>query len=410
MATVMLNKQNNINMISRFVGKTMAIDLAAVDGLQQLTLPAQTSTENAPYQVWNGIGVIQVRGVLHKEADFFTKWLGWSDYSTLQTTLEMALADSRVDQILLDIDSPGGIANGCQDLADFIYANRQTSGGDKRISAWCSDAYSAAYALASAADMVAVNQSGGVGSIGVFVVHYEFSEAASKAGETFTPIFRGARKMDYQPYSKLSDEAATTIQNQIDQAYDLFCRGVARQRGISVEAVQATEAGIFIGQQAEQKKLADTVCTFGEFLEILRGQNNNTNEIVMPALPNATSAKAKQQVIEPSAEDQPVQTAIVPASDAVAIAELCETIGQPALAAGYIIKGMDLASVKDDVLQQQAATIQNLQSALAKTQTPKDSYYTKVVDPEVDISAHLSPATDPVKKSGLIADAEKRAA
>ncbi|TOL42864.1 serine peptidase, partial [Vibrio parahaemolyticus] len=70
--------------------------------------------------------------------------------------------------ICLDIDSPGGEVAGCFDLVDLIYELR----GKKPIYAILSEnAYSAAYAIASAADKIYVPRTGGVGSVGVIVIH-----------------------------------------------------------------------------------------------------------------------------------------------------------------------------------------------------------------------------------------------
>ncbi|NIH11594.1 MAG: hypothetical protein G5702_04515 [Serratia symbiotica] len=60
------------------------------------------------------------------------------------------------------MDSPGGEVAGCFDLVDEIYHTR----GSKPIhSILTKNAYSAAYAIASAADRIHVPRTGGVGSL-----------------------------------------------------------------------------------------------------------------------------------------------------------------------------------------------------------------------------------------------------
>jgi len=73
--------------------------------------------------------------------------------------LEMARDDSAVDALLLDIDSPGGESSGVFDKPVWAVANDM--------------AFSAAYALASAADKLFVSRTGGVGSIGVIAMHVD---------------------------------------------------------------------------------------------------------------------------------------------------------------------------------------------------------------------------------------------
>lgn len=108
-------------------------------------------------QVLARVAIIPVRGSLGSD------W--WSDarYGDIRVGF-LAIAADDVDAVVLDVDSPGGGAEGCFDLVDTIYAAR----GSKPIWAILSEsAYSAAYALASAADRVIVPRTGGTGSIGV---------------------------------------------------------------------------------------------------------------------------------------------------------------------------------------------------------------------------------------------------
>ena len=82
--------------------------------------------------------------------------------------------------ILFDIDSPGGVADGAFDLTDEIFAAR---GQGKPIWAMANSlAASAAYAIASAADVVLLPRLAQVGSIGVWTASRLFGpEATNRA-------------------------------------------------------------------------------------------------------------------------------------------------------------------------------------------------------------------------------------
>jgi len=111
--------------------------------------------------------------------------------------------------ILLDIDSPGGESGGVFDPADRIRTGSQV----KPIWAVANDmAFSAAYALASAANRVFVSRTGGVGSIGVIALHADQSGKGAQEGVRYTTVFAGARKNDLNPHAPLSDEAVASLQ------------------------------------------------------------------------------------------------------------------------------------------------------------------------------------------------------
>jgi hypothetical protein len=104
--------------------------------------------------------------------------------------------DAGVRAILLQVDSLGGKTTGGLELSDFIYSIR----GAKPIYAVADDfAFSASYALTSAADRIFITRMGAVGSVGVVVLHTEDSKFNDEQGFKYTYIFKGDRKVDGSP-------------------------------------------------------------------------------------------------------------------------------------------------------------------------------------------------------------------
>jgi signal peptide peptidase SppA len=166
--------------------------------------------------------------------------------------------DPEVAGICLDIDSPGGEVAGCFDLVDEIYHAR----GSKPIHAILTEnAYSAAYAIASAADRIHVPRTGGVGSVGVIVIHCDWSQRIKEDGLAVTIITYGDRKAESNPYVKLSDQARAAIQDDVDTMGRLFVSTVARNRGISEKTIRNTQAACFLAADGVQLGLADAVMT-----------------------------------------------------------------------------------------------------------------------------------------------------
>ena len=208
------------------------------------------------YDLIGDIARIEIKGTLVQENMCLRPSSGMTGYDCIRSNFMRALADPEVEAIVLDINSPGGEVAGCFDLADTIYAAR----GTKPIWAILSEcAYSAAYALATAADRITVPRTGGTGSVGVVCMHVNMSKALTAAGLTVTLIHYGARKIDGAPELPLSDQALARLQDDIDTCGDLFVQTVARNRKMSVNNVRSTEAATFLGPRGVEVGFADAV-------------------------------------------------------------------------------------------------------------------------------------------------------
>lgn len=203
-----------------------------------------------------GVAVIAVQGTLVQKLGSLRPYSGMSGYDGIRQNLFMALDDPDVKAIALDIDSPGGEVAGCFDLVDTIHSLR----GKKPIwSILNESAYSAGYAIASAADRIVVPRTGGVGSIGVICAHVDLSKALSAAGVKVTFITYGDRKADGHSEIPLSEEALARFQADINAMGELFVETVARNRNISAATVRDTQAATFLGAEGVALGLADEV-------------------------------------------------------------------------------------------------------------------------------------------------------
>lgn len=210
------------------------------------------------YDVVEGIAIIPIQGTLVQKLGTLRPYSGMTGYDGIRACFLRALNDGEVKAICLDIDSPGGEVAGCFDLVDEIYTAR----GNKPVWAILSEnAYSAAYALASAADKIIVPRTGGVGSVGVIVMHVDWSQKIKSDGLQVTIITYGDRKAESNPYEPLSETARKAIQSDIDEMGRLFVSTVSRNRGITEKTVRDTEAACFLGADGVQLGLADRVAS-----------------------------------------------------------------------------------------------------------------------------------------------------
>jgi signal peptide peptidase SppA len=208
------------------------------------------------YDVAQGVAVIPVQGTLVQKLGTLRPYSGMTGYDGIRQNLLMALNDPEVEALILDIDSPGGEVAGCFDLVDTIYKAR----GMKPIWSLVNEmAYSAGYAIASAADRVVVPRTGGTGSVGVVVIHQDWSDALDEAGLKVTIITHGNHKADGNPYQRLPKDVRERIQADIDAMGDLFVNTVARNRNLSLEQVRDTQALCYLGAEGVNVGFADEV-------------------------------------------------------------------------------------------------------------------------------------------------------
>ncbi|NIJ07232.1 ClpP class serine protease [Sphingomonas vulcanisoli] len=216
-----------------------------------------------PYDVVAGVAIIPIKGVLIQRVGsfwYYSDLFGVSGYDRIRLQFMQALADDEVDAIALDIDSPGGEVAGCFDLTDTIYRAR----GIKPIAAILGEnAFSAAYALASAADpdRFWVPRTGGTGSVGVIYQHLSIAGWMKNNGIQPSLITRGAFKGETSDVIELSKGAIERIQADVDDCAEIFFTTVARNRGMSKRDVAATEAGTFLGSRGVDAGFANAVAS-----------------------------------------------------------------------------------------------------------------------------------------------------
>jgi len=335
-------------------------------------VPAMPAMDMAVYQrpaaaaAPEGIAVIPIHGSLVKRSLGMEAASGLTSYGEIAAMLNSALADPQVSGILLDIDSPGGEASGSFELARRV---REVA-ALKPVWAVANDAaYSAAYAIAASAQRLFVTETGGVGSIGVIALHVDQSVKDAKDGYHYTAITAGAHKNDYSPHEPLSDAAKTELQGEVDRLYAIFTEHVAAMRGLDLDAVRATEAGLYFGSNAVAQGLADGVqtldATLSQFHLYLNARNHSPSQVrgVIRAeaapLKKEMTMNEEEKVLETIGVDE---AAVLVAEarrevtqTAQAIAELCLLAGCPDRAAEFIAAGKSQADVRRVLIDARAA-------------------------------------------------------
>lgn len=215
-----------------------------------------SKAQNKPFAFQNGVAIIPIHGSLINR---FGQCYGYvTGYNFIRRQRDAAMADPDVTAIVYDVNSGGGEAAGCFELADESFALRGTK---PTISVVDSACYSAAYALASTSDQVVVTPTGGAGSVGVYTMHVDMSKMLENWGLEITLIHAGEHKVDGHPYAELPEDVRADMQKSVDATYNKFVESVARNRNLSVEAVKDTQARCYSADDALALGLIDSVAS-----------------------------------------------------------------------------------------------------------------------------------------------------
>lgn len=257
--------------------------------------------EQKPYEVIDGVAIVDVSGVLAKRMNMFMQISGGASMQLIERDIRLALNDQSVHSIILAVDSPGGTVDGTQGLANFIMESR-----DIKPIVTLSDGVmaSAAYWIGSAASKAYIsNGTVAVGSIGVVASHMDVSRREEQMGIKTTEIYAGKYKRIATQYAPLSEDGKQSIQDYVDYVYSIFVGAVANQRGVSEEKVlqDMADGRVLIGQQAVDAGLVDGVST----MQALIAELNTNRAGVAQTSTNYTKGATmltKEQIIAEAPE------------------------------------------------------------------------------------------------------------
>lgn len=250
--------------------------------------------QSKPFAFTDGLAIIPIHGALINR--FGSSYSGATGYNFIRSQAQAAAADPEVRGIVFDINSYGGEAAGCFECAADLY---QIGKIKPTLAVVDSNAYSAGYALASAANSIALTPSGGAGSIGVVTMHVDMSKMLNDFGVNVTLLHSGDHKVDGNPYGPLSDDVKASIQSSLDTSRNAFASMVDTHRNLKAGTAHATEAQTYRAEDAMKAGLIDAIATpqaaVQAFLVELSGSKSQPKK-------GATAMSTKEN--EPGSTDQ----------------------------------------------------------------------------------------------------------
>lgn len=282
------------------------------DPLALATKRGERLEETRKVTLRGNVAVVPVIGPIFRYANLFTEISGATSTQVLGSDIQRALDDPKVKSIVLNIDSPGGVASGINELAELIYQGRSR----KRIVAYIGGiGASAAYWIASAAHEIIIDEASLAGSIGVVVEAVIDDEKAS--GRTRYQIV--SRNAPNKRPDLGTEEGRAKLGETIDALGEVFVGKVARNLNVTADKVpeMGDHGGIRVGADAVKHGLAHRVGALESLISELAKPafnllrtNTMTTVKTTADLRTALAAGTDPTTIEIAQADQPDLSAI----------------------------------------------------------------------------------------------------
>lgn len=364
--------------------------------------------QGKPFAFSNGLAIIPVHGTLiNRYGGYYYGYV--TGYNFIRSQRNAALTDPDVTGIIYDVNSNGGEAAGCFELAQEMF---DTRGVKPSLAVIDSNCYSAAYAIGSAADKMVVIPSGGAGSIGVITMHVDMSKMLEDIGIKVSIIKSGAHKADGNPYEELSDEVRANYQTSVDSMRTDFVNLVAQNRNLDPKVVRDTEAMCYNAQDAKAIGLIDAVTTpMQAVAEFLNGPSDGSEQS------GANAMSFTQEEMDAARQESAAQATTAERTRIAGIMGCEAAANRPNLASHLAFKtSMTVAEAGDMLVvsaEEKSAEVpapakpaEPANPAAAKSDSPFDNVMANAQHPNAGADAGQEGSQEDKETAGLMAAAK----
>jgi len=217
----------------------------------------------------DGVAIVPINGPMMKAE---SKYGGTSTVGA-RRAIRAAVRDPEISSILLHVDSPGGHVAGTAELADEVTLAKVTLPVHAHID---DQGASAAYWVASQADVVSANRMAQVGSIGVFAVVADTSAALEAQGVKVHVISTGEQKGAMVPGTEITPEQLELAQEKVNEINQHFTSAVKESRS-KLDLSAVSDGQTFIAKEARKLGLIDKIQSFEQSLDIVAAAGSKRN-------------------------------------------------------------------------------------------------------------------------------------
>lgn len=296
--------------------------------------------------------ILYIEGPLTAKSTGMEMLCGGTSYEGLKEDFADAV-ELGAKTVVFMTDSGGGEASTMMDTANYL--RKMADDNDVKIISYVDGgmAASAAYGLICVSDEIVAQADSDIGSIGVLVRLMNDSKHLEQEGYERTFVTAGSEKVPFSEDGSFRKEFLQDIQYKVDKLYESFTSHVATHRGMSVEAVKATEARTYLADDAMRIGLVDKVMSLDDFYEYLAEYASAQRQLIGEKQTMFKFKKEAQAAAE--AKTQVAEMADVQMAIEAAVAEL---------QASHIA---EMGAIKEQ-LEAMQASIQEKESLLAKAQ------------------------------------------
>ena len=284
-------REDLVQVGSEIVDRHLRNEKLSLEDIQLKIAGKKTATASGDYEIRGNTAVIPVFGVIARRASMvnnISQPKGTSVESILND-FNHALNNADVKKIILNIDSPGGSADGIDELSDAIYNAR----GTKEIVAYTDGGMdSAAYWIGSSASKIYATKGADIGSIGVYTVLRDLSVYEHNAGIKTTLVRAGKYKAIGHPSKPVTKEDEGIVQERVDLIYNSFRDAVKRNRNMTDDQIDAVATGrTWMGSQAIENGLIDGIVSLDSIFNI-----DNLNQKIEGTQMSAESLQQTEEI------------------------------------------------------------------------------------------------------------------
>jgi len=220
-----------------------------------------SSSEKDDYELNGLTAVVPIRGLIWDSE--LPEWCNACNSEKLSKVLHH-LEQSDAKQVILQINSPGGLSTACEEIASAVTRLAKT----KSVHAFIrGDGCSAAYRIACCAKSITAANGSLVGSIGVYILAYDYSKMLQKEGIRAVLIKSGPQKGAGAFGVEITKEQEDRLQGIVDSITAEFFKAVSESRNLSMDDVATWgDGGYWTAEDAIKMKLVDRICDWSTYI------------------------------------------------------------------------------------------------------------------------------------------------
>ena len=223
------------------------------------------------------VAVIPIKGVLTQHGGCFG---AGNTCEEIGEWVDAAAGDNGIKAIVLDVDSPGGSVFGVQETGEKIRQAREV----KPVFAVANSMMaSAAYWLGSQATKIVGTPGADIGSIGVIMVHADYSSFLEKAGVRFSYITSSKHKAEGNWTEPLTDDARAHMKSRVNDYHGTFVDAISKGRSITKSLVNNDfgQGRMFGAAKAKDIGMIDKIGTLASTVNRLLPQSRRSTRMRM---------------------------------------------------------------------------------------------------------------------------------